>query len=190
MHFTITLTGTADLLMHNARLADPLDPVAKAMKKISALRKKTEDDHLEMRRLEHLGSLYYDPKAGPYIPAENIERCLVDAAKRSRRGTDLKAGMVITTNVNPLAYPGPRTPDELWADENYRHLKSSKVTTNRVMRCRPLFRHWSVEADGVLDTGLLAKDDFIGIAETAGNLIGLGDWRPRFGRFTVEVTAR
>jgi hypothetical protein len=30
--------------------------------------------------------------------------------------------------------------------------------------------------------------ELVSIAETAGHLIGLGDWRPRFGRFTATVT--
>ena len=66
MQFRITITGTAELLMHNARLANPLDSAAKAMKAISSKRVKTDEDHAEMARLEHFGSLYYDSEIGPY----------------------------------------------------------------------------------------------------------------------------
>ena len=188
MQFRITFTGTAELLMHNARLANPLDPAAKAMKAVSSKRVKTDDDHEELARLEHLGSLYYDPEIGPYLPGQNIERCLVDAAKVTKSGVKVTRGVFVSTNINPLAYKGPRTPEDLWADENFRHMASVKVQQNRVMRCRPMFRQWRTEAEGTLDTRVLSLDELQGIADTSGAMIGIGDYRPRYGRFTAEVT--
>jgi hypothetical protein len=44
-----------------------------------------------------------------------------------------------------------------------------------------------VQADGILDPGVIELEDIRQIADTAGQLIGLGDWRPRFGRFTAQV---
>lgn len=188
MQFRITITGTAELLMHNARLSNPLDPIAKAMKAVTSKRTKTDDDHEELARLEHLGSLYTDPDVGPYIPGQNFERCLVDAAKVTKSGVKVTRGVFISTNVNPLAYQGPRTPDELWADENFRSILSVKVQQNRVMRCRPTFREWRSEAEGTLDTRVLSLEELQSIADTAGAMIGIGDYRPRYGRFTAEVT--
>lgn len=187
MKFRITITGTAPLLMHNSRLANPLDPASKAMKKFTSKRTKTDEDHEEIARLEHIGSLYFDTDAGPYVPADNIWRCLFDAAKKTKRGPKVKEGVFIATDINPLAYKGPRTIEGLWADENFRHLASAKVTTQRVMRCRPIFREWSCEADGVIDTDIIDFKELQDIVETAGDRIGLGDWRPRYGRFTATV---
>jgi hypothetical protein len=187
VQFRITITGTAELLMHNARLSNPLDPAAKAMKAVSSKRVKTDDDYEELARLEHLGSLYLDPDVGPYMPGQNIERCLVDAAKVTKSGVKVTRGVFISTNINPLAYKGPRTPEDLWGDENFRHLGSVKVQQNRVMRCRPMFRQWRTAAEGTLDTRVLSLDELRGIAETAGSMIGIGDWRPRYGRFIAEV---
>lgn len=188
--FTITIEGTAPLLMHNSRLANPLDPATRALKKVTGKRNKTEEDHAEMARLEFLGGLYHDPDIGPYIPGENIWRCLWDAAKKYKMGVKVKEGVFITSDINPLAYGGPREATELWADENFRHMASVKVGMSRTMRCRPQFREWRVAADGVLDPSLLEPSNLESIAETAGQLIGLGDWRPRFGRFIAEVKPR
>jgi hypothetical protein len=186
--FTITLTGTGALLMHNARLSNPLDPAAKAIKKVSGKRNKTEDDHAEMAHLEFIGSMYWDKDAGPYIPGDNIWRCLYDAAKKSKRGPKVKEGVLITTDVNPLGgYGRERDAEQLWRDENFRHFASAKVGQVRVTRCRPIFRTWKVAAEGVLDANVLDFAEIEQIAETAGLLIGLGDWRPKFGRFTAAV---
>lgn len=187
MKFTITITGTAPLLMHNSRLANPLDPAAKAVKRVTSKRTKTDDDYEELARLEHAGSLYFDVDAGPYIPADNIWRALYDGAKKSKRGPKVKEGVFISTDINPLAYRGPRDVDGLWKDEGFRHLASAKVGMQRVMRTRPIFREWATDAEGELDTAILDLPELVQIAETAGHLIGLGDWRPRYGRFSAEV---
>lgn len=55
LHFRIT--GIAPLLMHNGRLADPLDPHSKALADAARRRGKIEADHLEIARLEFLDSL-------------------------------------------------------------------------------------------------------------------------------------
>lgn len=184
--FTITLTGTAPLLMHNSRLSNPLDPATKALKKVTGKRQKTDDDHEQIARLEFAGGLYLDPDVGPYIPGENIARALVDGAKLTKMGVKVTRGVFISTDVNPLAYDGPRDEQKLW-DAGWRHMASVKIGTSRTMRCRPWFPEWKVQADGILDPSVLELEDLATIADNAGSLIGLGDWRPRFGRFTATV---
>lgn len=187
VEFTVTLTGRFPLLLHNARLADPLDPITREMKRANGKRTKTDDDYEKVARLEFAGSLYMDPDIGPYLPGENIQRCLVDAGRMSKLGVKVTRGVFIDTDVNPLSYPGPRTVDDLWADEQFRHRASVKIGVQRVMRCRPIFRQWKVQAHGLLDESQLNFEDLAGIAESAGMFIGLGDWRPRFGRFAALV---
>ena len=187
MHFRVTLNGTLPLLMHNAQLSDPLNHHTRAMKAVSGKRTKTDSDHEDMARLEFLGGLYYLPDVGPFLPGDNIQRCLVDAAKLTRAGRQVTRGVFISTDINPLAYKGPRGLDGLWADENFRHRKSVKVGMSRVMRTRPMFQQWSVDAEGELDESELNLEELRQITEAAGTRIGIGDWRPRFGRFTASV---
>lgn len=188
INFRLTLTGTTPLLMHNSRLANPLDPIVKAIKKINAKRNnKTDDDHEEVARLEHLGSLYFDPDIGPYIPGENIARCIRAAASLDRKGKNVERGVLISTDTNPISYPGPRDIDGLWKDENFRLIAAVGVGQARIMRCRPRFAAWTVAAEGILDPSVIDFTDFETYVTTAGQMIGLGDWRPRYGRFTATL---
>lgn len=187
MDFRISITGTDRLLMHNARLSDPLDPAARELKALTGKRLKTEEDHEAVARAEFMGGLYFDEAVGPYLPGDNIWRALSDAAKKTKSGVKIKEGVFVRTPVNPLAYAGPRKRDELWADEGFRHRASVKVGMQRVIRCRPVFTGWSTEADGWIDTEIIELDELRRIAVTAGGIIGLGDWRPKYGRFTAEV---
>jgi hypothetical protein len=184
----ITLTGTAPLLMHNVRLANPLDPIARAMKETSGKRKKTDEDLERLARLEFEGGLYVDA-VGPYLPGANIEKCLVEGARVTRQGKQVERGLFVTDNEVPLIYDGPRDADSLWADESYRSMMAVKVGTARVMRCRPIFRAWVLEASAEMDGAQLNLDTLQAIAADAGAMVGLGDYRPRYGRFMAEVEA-
>lgn len=178
MKIRFTITGTAPLLMHNQRLADPLDPYAKALKVISAKKKKTDEDHEEMARIEFEGGLYFDDSLGPYIPGVNVHRSMVEGARMTKRGKDIERALLVLDDVCPLAYKGPRDVKGLYADKRYVSRKSVKVGQARVMRTRPMFAEWTLECEAELDLALLNFEDVQAIAETAGSLAGLGDYRP------------
>lgn len=54
----LRLIGQTPFLMHNSRLANPLDVYTKEIAKRSGKRKKTEEDIEELARLEWEGGLY------------------------------------------------------------------------------------------------------------------------------------
>lgn len=188
MKVRMTLEGTAPLLCHNVRLANPLDPIVRAMKEISSKRKKTDEDLERLARLEFEGGLYLD-EAGPYIPGANVEKCLVEAGRITRQGKQVERGLFVTDMEVPLLYRGPRDPEGLWADLNFRSMMSVRVGMARVMRCRPIFSEWRLEVNATMDPAQLNLDTLETILTDAGQMVGLAEHRPRYGRFvgTVEV---
>lgn len=191
MDFRITLTGTSALIMNNARMANPLDPAARAHKEATGKRTKTDQDHETIFRLAHAGSMYYDSDAGPYLPAANIWKSLQEGAKKHRLGQKVTEGVIILTDVNPIAYKGPRDISGLWANPNFQFM-AMRVTGSgsqrkRVPFCRPVFREWRTDATGTLDESIIDLAELKLIADTAGARVGLCDWRPRYGRFTAVV---
>lgn len=189
INFTITLTGSAPMLMHNVQLADPLSPASRELAKLTSKRKKTYDDHMEVARAEFLGSLYTDPDVGPYVPGEWVMAALVSGGKLNKLGATVTRGVIITTDVNPLSYAHGtiRDSQQMWESELFAHRASVRVTTSRVIRTRARFMDWSVQADGVLDESQLDLSQLGQVAENAGLFCGIGTWRPRFGRFTSKV---
>jgi hypothetical protein len=179
-----TITGVSPLIMHNGQLADPLNPLVKALKKLSSKRDKTEADLEELARLEWYGSLYLQDGA-PCMPGELLEAHLVESAKKRKKGPQTKAGLYCNGNF-PLRYDGPRDPDVLWADPAYRLTVGARVQRNRVMRTRPIFREWAVTFEVTYNDSLLNAADILDLLRLGGESIGLGDWRPKFGRFVVE----
>ena len=184
---TFKITGTLPLLMHNARLASTLDKYARMIKEISGKRKKTDDDHENMALIEARGSLYHNSKDGIYMPGENIEACLLASAKLQKLGTTIKRGARVVDINCPLIYAGPKDPDELVRNQDFIFSKLVKVGTSRVLRTRPVFNQWGCVFSVAYMPDQLNKASIIEIVNNAGQLIGLGDWRPRFGLFDSEV---
>jgi hypothetical protein len=177
------LTSSAPLIMHNGQTADPLNHWAKALKQITAKKKKTDADHEEIARIEFRAGLYMD-KDGPVLPANVIESLVFHAAMKFKEGPVAKSGCYCLANSR-LEYDGPRDVDGLWADENFRFSAIVRVG-GRMPRMRPIFQEWSAVItlsieDTVVDVHRL--DDWMHVA---GTQIGLCDWRPQHGRFTAE----
>jgi hypothetical protein len=179
------LQGVSPLLMHRGGLADPMDYFAQQMKRISGKRDKTEADFMEMARIEWFGGMYADENDHPCLPGEIIEATLINAAKKIKRGKQAQAGILCTGNF-PLMYDGPQTLEELWELAPYRLTCGVRVQRNRIMRTRPRFNEWQVKIDVQYDPQLLNPSEVAAIVKRAGEEIGFGDWRPKFGRFKIQ----
>jgi hypothetical protein len=173
--------------MKNGQTADPLNVYAKAVAEISKKRNKTEADHMELSRREFFGALYIDQN-GPFIPAVNIRKAIEEAAKKSKKGAQVRAGVFVNTNGS-LEYEGPRDRDGLWEAEMYDR-RPVGVQKAKTARTRPKFENWSCTFEIEVLEDQASLEDVQEWLEIAGRLVGLGDYRPAstgtFGRFTVE----
>lgn len=191
-----TAKGGSALLMHNERLADPLDSFTRALGEITSKRKKSLADHEEIGHVEFLGGLYTEPqieyplngtKAKPCVPAWNVIRCLQDGAKRQKRGADVLRGIVPLSEYAPLSYDGPTDPEKLWQEGGFALRKSVGVQRNRTMRTRPFFTDWQAELDVEVDATVFDLNILRKAWADAGVYSGLGDMRPVYGRFTGTI---
>lgn len=183
--FKRSLQSAAPLLLNNGILANPRNPIAQAMKRITSKGKnKTEADLLELSRLEWHGSLYL--KNGRVcIPGVMLDACLINAAKKSRRGNQAKAGLYCTDDFL-LQYDGPQTIEDLWKDERFQFVANCRPQGRAtVMRTRPIFETWALDIEVVFNDEQLSASDLDEILALAGRDIGIGNWRPRYGRFDV-----
>jgi hypothetical protein len=181
----VRITGTRPLLMHAAIFADPLNPLTKAHKELTSKRKKTDEDHEAIAKSEWLGGLYIDEQ-GPFIPGVNIEAALVSGGKLSKLGTQLKRSVEIMDEKCHLEYEGPKSAEKLWLAGFY-DARSVKIQTARLVRYRPIFRKWSCVCEIAYDAQTINKEQVIKCLEDGGQYCGVGDYRPKFGRFDVEV---
>lgn len=189
MRVLFQVKGRTPLVMHNIRLADPEDEFTRAIAKINDKKKnKTDEDQHEIARLEWFGGIYHDPDVGIHVPSTWVVASLENAAKITRRGTQLLRGLAMTTDRIALEYDGPKKLTELYERPEFRLRKIVGVQRNRVVRVRPIFRQWGLLFDAELMTDVMDLDDLKGIAAQAGRSAGMGDARKLgYGRYDVEV---
>jgi hypothetical protein len=171
--------------MHNGALADPLDERAISLAAITGKRLKTRADHEEISRREWYGGLWLYDKL-PCLPQEAIEAAFIKGALTRKRGDAAKAGFVANAPAM-LAYDGPTDLDELWQNENFRLRKGVRVLKARTMRTRPRFPEWSAVISATFLTTELNRSEVVDFMKIAGAMRGIGDWRPKYGRFEVLI---
>lgn len=182
----LKIVGTSPLMMHSDRLANPLAAETKAHKELTAKRKKTEEDHLAIARSEFISGLYYSERDGVYVPGQNFDATFLAGAKLQKLGTHWKRGAIVLTDRVKLLYDGPSTPDKLWQDQRFIDCRGVRVGTAKVMRYRPIFTEWACELDLSFNPDVIDEGEVKKAITDAGALIGVCEYRPRFGRFMVQ----
>lgn len=169
----VTIRGAADFLFHRWN-AEAVDEKARASKNSKG--KKTDDVESYVYRVAD-GELA--------IPGEYLRGSIINAAKfrqdpRSPRKSAMdlfKAAIVVTS---PLASLGVKDWD---------YLDKRRVTIQRqgINRVRPAMRMgWTATFDLLIVLPeYIDKNVLRETIESAGRLIGIGDFRPTFGRFGI-----
>lgn len=186
----LRLTGIRPLVMHNGLMADPTNELVIQIKDITSKgsKKMTVADYEDRDRLEWEAGLYWDEELGAVIPSDNIERCIQLGAQKSKLGKDVQASVFCSEPLYKLEYKGPQEMEDLYADGGFVLRRGVKIQLSRIMRIRPMFpTGWILNVELEYDETILNERNLIKAVEDAGMRIGLGDWRPKFGRFTVEV---
>lgn len=180
------LTGEAPLLLHNGELANPFSYYAREMKKISGRRGKTESEYAALARLEFLGGLYLNDKDQVVMPGKCIEAMLVKSAKAQKLGVAFKSSVFCEEDAPLIFKDSKKKPEQLWEMEEYRDTQGVVVDRKRIMRTRPCFDSWALEVEIAYIEEMINESQIVEAMKRAGVVVGLGDNRPRFGRFSAK----
>jgi len=170
---TIKIKGSADLLFHRWS-CESIDEKAKAAK--GSKSKKTDD-------LESY--VYRNDNKEICIPSEYLRMSIINASKfrqdpRSPRKSAMdlfKAGLVV---LNPLASLGVQ-------DWDYLDRRRVVIMRSGVNRTRPAMRiGWEAEFNlQILLPEYINPEILNEVISMAGKLVGIGDFRPTYGRFQI-----
>ena len=202
--FNVAVTGTAPLLLSNNLCSDPLSQASKDKKHFTSKRIKSDDDHQALRLIDWVYSGYwsqpgtvqiddvensvmFDGFAELTLPSQNFARCLKNGAAAFRLGKETTRALIVE-NEPLIQYDGPKTALEMVQD--LRFILTSPVvrmkSTNWITRL--ILPQWAVNYQLTVDDERISVDALERICQAAGRFEGLGTWRPRYGRFTSELT--
>ncbi len=170
-----SIEGTSDLLFHRWN-CDAVEEKAKVAKNSKA----KKEDNIE-------SYVYRDENDNLCLPGEYLRQSIIHAAKfrqdpRSPRKSAMdlfKAGVVCVTQLASLG-------TNAW---DYEHRARVQVQRNGITRVRPAIRAgWRAEVSLlVLAPEYIDRALLLDVVTNAGRLVGVGDFRPTYGRFAVSA---
>ena len=184
---TIRFTGTMAMLMHCDKLANPVDVATIKHGELTKVKPKTLEIHEAIMHSQFINSLYLNDKNRVVMPAQNIRKCLIEGARFHKRGKDIERGVIFLSEYGSFEYDGPKDPEKMWESKAFSDIRSVVIGRKKVMTCRPRFNDWACQIEIVYDPSLIDKTALVIALTKAGDVVGLGDYRPLFGRFKGEL---
>ena len=151
-------------------------------------RSKTEADHKELSRLEFESGLYADEKGKLIIPSRVLEALMISGSKKFKEGPLSKSGAFIEKDSRLTFKDQNLDAKDLFKKDEYILRLPVKVGQASLMRTRPIFKDWSIDLTITYFPDVCDPDQIIRWFQRAGEVIGLCDYRPRYGRFSVSIT--
>jgi len=151
--------------------------------------KKVDYNDAGYKKLEMESTQYRDEKGNLVQPADHFMAALVKAGARFKYEGRLSYASVVEGGV-------------LIEPEMILHKKGTKVekferwvvvpprTGARIRRVRPIIKDWSLSFTTNVMNDSINFETLKKIFEYAGSFIGIGNWRPRYGRFEVVKFGR
>jgi hypothetical protein len=187
----ISVTGLNPLLLSNPQTVAHDNSFKREISKITAKRKKTDDDYAKLADLEVASKLYWDDKLGVYVPARWV---LASIAKHSHAlvkvsKANIRGGVFVTENKLKLHYRDQKAVkemDDIVLNGTFRHNMILPQGQVRVAKAAPIFSDWSFGCELEFDPKIIDRQDLLRVLVHSGKFGGYGDFRPTFGRAIVK----
>lgn len=180
------IEGTQPLMLNNNQVVNPFNRYTKMLKPLTAKKKKSEDDMVEIYRLQFESSLYM--KGDVYIiPSDHFWKSVCSAAKEEKKGKKFEQSFNIFEDC-VLDFPEKNmSPDELYKNGEHVDIRIGVLNgRSSVPVCRAIFNEWKTIVDCFYDETQIDKDDILRFFDIAGKRYGIGTYRKKFGRFSVK----
>jgi len=188
---TCTFSGISPILLNNPQTVDPFNRYAKAMKTITAKRKKSDDDLLELRRLEVEAKCYFDERIGIYVPSTWVVAAIgsVSWTKGKVKRADIRSSVFPTAAKLPLHFAGRekiKALSDVSGNPEFQRVLLLKQGQVKVAKAAPIFHDWQFSVELEFDHTVLNERELTSLIEHASRYGGFGDFRPTYGACEVS----
>lgn len=166
---------------------------------IKAARKKGDENKLaelesKQARNDWEASAYWDDSEKKFfIPDSVILACIRGGAAAAKKGKDIDRAVIISETQAYVETDHVKSLDDAWEKHKDKFSLSgpAKVppkTGALIWKCRCMMpTGWKISFSIEFDEEIVAEKSLAEALEIAGRLVGIGGWRPKFGRFLAEV---
>jgi hypothetical protein len=176
----VEIKGVCSLIQHKM----PIGKDSEEYKKLTEILRKDSDNAEAYTKQAEL-STYKDSKGKYCIPAVHLEGAIIKAGPNFRvegKGKKtykdyMKAFIIFQPNmivIEPQKYILNRT--------------FVRIGPSRILRTRPEFEEgWTAKFTLIVLDDTIPLTILKDVLEYAGQYVGIGDWRPKYGRFEVTL---
>jgi hypothetical protein len=204
----LTAVPSVGLIMDNGDRADPRDPIAMERARLSSTRAKnrTSKQMDMLEDLDFIGGIWSTETGTIAVEDDEIlvegfgnvcvitgafERMLLDQAKMLRLGQKAKTAFLLEGPYCLKIDGKPLSVADVWENRlKYRirrRVRTFGLKKVWIVANRPMFRDWSITVDINFFPNILDAHQVTELIETSGIYQGLGSYRPKYGRFDVEI---
>lgn len=198
----VTATGIRPLIMSNPQTVDIENKYSIESRRLGGLlkkaRKKEDESMMQelaalMKRNDFFASAYYDDKEKKFfLPDTVILACIKEAAKSQKKGKDIDRSVLMEeTQAYISNVPKAASLEAAAENEAFYFDTPAKIppkTGSLIYKRRCIMpTGWQAAFQLTFDDTAITTKLMAEIVTYAGASVGVGGWRPKFGRFTVEI---
>lgn len=193
--------------MANPQTVQISNPYTKASRlfnqKLKEARKKNEADVMEVIEQKQFrndweSSAYWDDSESMFfIPDTLLLACIKAGAAAARKGKDIDRAVIVTEDRAYVETEKVKSMDDAFKKIGPNGMPAFRLegpckippkTGALIWKCRCMIpTGWKLSFALEFDENIVSRIALQQAIETAGLICGIGGWRPKFGRFTVEV---
>jgi hypothetical protein len=186
-NISFVIEGTEPLLMCNPQTVDPFNHYKIASARITKKRAKTEEDLLELRRIDVESKLYFDPDIGVYVPATWLTSALAGAAWKQKKisKAEMRSAIFPEESRIKLHFSGMKKvkgPSDISGNPEFNKLLLLKQGQVKVPKAAPIFHDWKFSTSLTFDKAVVDKETLVDLLTYIAFYGGFGDFRPTYGR--------
>lgn len=171
--------GTEPLIMHAWDVKSKRQIEEKQQKKAGRGQREARDP-----QAEYNAARYVDSKGRDCIPARHFKNSMIESATFLDDVTkkEIKGAIYVKGDLLPILDMKGKPMKPQMRDDMVRIGGMSKVAD---IRYRPMYPNWQVKLEIEFEQSVFSPEQVINLLNRAGFHVGVGEWRPTFGRFAV-----
>ena len=186
------INGTGTLLMNNPQTVDPFNGYAQKIKPLRSKRGKTDEQLLTLRTLEIESKLYMNDELGIYVPTSWVMSAVAQTSFKKAKiaKKDIRAGVFCDESKAKLNFRGSKkikTKRDISGNPEFYVTMLIKQGQVKVPKSTPEFDEWSFQTSLTFDPKVIDKRTLVDILTYCCEYGGFGDFRPTFGRASLEM---
>ena len=141
------IEGIEPIMLNNPQCVDPFNRYSRAKKKITSKRTKTDEDLLDLRKLDIESKVYFNEELGVYVPSTWLMAALAGSSwnKAKIKKAEIRSAVFPTESKLKLHYADENLVkglEDISGNEKFFNSMLLKQGQVKIAKSAPIFHNW------------------------------------------------